>query len=401
MKKQQLLANMSPLLILHNNSQATLNTITSKHFIAKVNNISLEMPVWSVQVTYGNISIKTGLQYKIRFRCRSSDVSKFNIGISKNENDWSSLGFYKKLDVDKKWKLFEFRFIPLVGHSISKFHFDIGDSNFLLEIKDLEITEQEIGILTNKPKRTLIIAATPRCGSNLLCDYLYRTNKLGDPKEYFDDDIQRHLTAIEIHRIQNLINSPVEYLDNLIANTSSNHVFSFKVMWEHFTSNVIPIVETTRIAKSNCNSITEFFNPTFIYIKRNDIFLQAVSLYIALKTNKWSKTMEKNYSEQEFIPHYNYSEIKKCLELLRSDYSNWENYFSKNNIDYVTIVYEELVNDPVKTLTNLFRRISFENIHIDEDVLNTSFFKQSNALNDEFLVKFHQEYSNEYTKLEG
>src|SRR5579864_9417497 len=82
---------------------------------------------------------------------------------------------------------------------------------------------------TMQPQISYLVCGTPRCGSSLLCEALKNTGVAGRPEEYFwrgDESFWRERWGVSTYE---------EYLTRAIEQgTTSNDVFSAKLMWGYF-----------------------------------------------------------------------------------------------------------------------------------------------------------------------
>src|ERR1700733_13987352 len=84
-------------------------------------------------------------------------------------------------------------------------------------------------------RKSYIVAATPRCGSNLLCNLMWQSGLLGAPAEYWNyikrqAPKQRIIGTGMMERLE--ATSPLDYIAKLVAcRTSKNGVFGVKLLF--------------------------------------------------------------------------------------------------------------------------------------------------------------------------
>lgn len=119
--------------------------------------------------------------------------------------------------------------------------------------------------------KNIVFCTTPRCGSHMLGHMLYQSKAFGFPLEY--------LNELNLKKWKSIVGSQDlrEVVDGLkVKRTSENGVFSIKTHFSHM---------------KNCGGMgvfkSLFPNAKYIHIKRRDVVGQAVSFFIAKKTEKW------------------------------------------------------------------------------------------------------------------
>jgi len=190
----------------------------------------------------------------------------------------------------------------------------ISNLKYNINSKDFDNTSNSIGL-------NYIICSTPRSGSTLLAEGLKSTGIAGMPHEYFNVDHKS-----DYFKRWNF-NSNQEYVDLLKKNrVSDNGVFGLKMHFNQFK---------TQFNVSDLNDV--FRNLKFIFITRSDKVAQAISLEIAVQTNKWSSEFNRENKAE-----FNYNNIKKKIYDIKKQESDWLNYFKKFNIQPLIVNYEDL-----------------------------------------------------------
>lgn len=200
----------------------------------------------------------------------------------------------------------------------------------------VENTPQDANSL-QKPLSRLnyIICFTARSGSTMLCSLLKETGLLGMPDEFVNPRgvMQCHLKNYPASDV-------FEYFDLLRRNTSSsNGIFGMKTSLQDFK----PLLDQGIVGK--------LFNPVrFIYLTRNDIVLQAISLHIARQSKIWhipyGESVERNVE-------YDENEILKYIDSLTLERLQWERFFTLYTIDPLRINYEKTVENNKETIQEI------------------------------------------------
>ena len=128
------------------------------------------------------------------------------------------------------------------------------------------------------PKIKYIICSSPRCGSNLLSEILHAQDGLGVPIAYLH--LPAHFPFLA-HRWNCLNDNYVDihkYFKSCFRwRTSKNGVFGMKTHWNHFEY----------FLKSG---ILHYYFPNtkFVFLRRQDLLGQAISLELANQTGQWT-----------------------------------------------------------------------------------------------------------------
>lgn len=143
------------------------------------------------------------------------------------------------------------------------------------------------------PRRSCLIATSPRTGSWLLSDLLSKTDLVGRPDEYFRLDF-----AKEIARDLELDTKGLSraYLEGIVAGTATaDGVFSAKIHPHHFDRLLKALRAAERDGKKAAGDgddeaamVARWFpDPRYVYLKRRDHRRQAISYWRALQSGVW------------------------------------------------------------------------------------------------------------------
>lgn len=130
---------------------------------------------------------------------------------------------------------------------------------------------------------------------------------------------------------------------------TANGVFTTKIMWRHFREllielrNAHPAKEMGDLELLN----SAFGVIRFIHLKRLNKTDQAISLSRARQSGIWHKTSEseKELKMRERKVRFKFLEIMHYESSLTVGDDCWQRFFKKSNIEPMTIIYEELVDD--------------------------------------------------------
>ena len=204
-----------------------------------------------------------------------------------------------------------------------------------------------------KVTKALLVCATPRSGSTLLCALLEGTGVAGRPREFFE-----RLSRSGLPR------QPREYFegvadDELLAllaptdpgvpdaadplpralqeGTTPNGVFAAKLMWTHLLD------LASRLGRpADAELLRERLpDPCFVYVTRGDKVAQAVSLWRAVQTRAWRAG---EMTEQGHAV-YHAGAIAHLARQLGEQDDAWRAWFADQGIEPLAVVYEHLAAD--------------------------------------------------------
>lgn len=173
-------------------------------------------------------------------------------------------------------------------------------------------------------QRGYAVCATQRSGSNYLCELLASTGELGRPLDYFNpvgrrakgwadypDDRAAQLDLIRSH------------------GATANGVYGFKVFAEHLDS--LDAVRWTEALPSL----------RWVYLRRDDLLAQAISLVIAEQTGRWRTTMPAGAA-----PVYDAHAIRRALTDIALADARWRTFFAERGVQPLELTYETLGTAP-------------------------------------------------------
>lgn len=227
-------------------------------------------------------------------------------------------------------------------------------------------------------KKFYVICTTPRSGSNLLCDLLSSSGVMGKPQEFLNPTgsilpISKKNNLIDVESRININ----DYLNHIINNFSSaNNCFGLKVLFDQFQ----PLVQL--------KEIKQFFQECkYIWLLRQDIIAQAVSMYIAEETEAW-KSFGKEKKSRNLV-EYNEEKIARWVERLKKQNFSWLDFFLVNQIEYLQVTYEDILINSNQQCHNICHFCEIE-YNGDFSLANARYQKQGDFLNDRFAEMFRQ-----------
>ncbi len=179
-------------------------------------------------------------------------------------------------------------------------------------------------------RKSLVICSTARSGSSWLDTLVASTGVMGNPDEYFQPLAMERISGIPAAA------TVTERLARAVQiGTTNNGVFAVKILsWE------MPKLMAQQ------DPVRTFPSPHFVHLTRRDILGQAISNARALQTGAWQ-----SFRKEEVEPQYNASMIDQSIQNLTMGNARWHAYFARNGIEPLSLVYEDVVQDPDKAVT--------------------------------------------------
>ncbi|MFG6099729.1 Stf0 family sulfotransferase [Leptothoe sp. ISB3NOV94-8A] len=238
------------------------------------------------------------------------------------------------------------------------------------------------------PTKSIVICSTGRSGSTLLGLSLGDTGYAGKPREFFRPDV---LTANGVH---SHVSTLYPYLANVYAQGKTpNQVFGVKLHWDHMI-NLIKIVRTDPALQTGSDIeilSTLFPNPRFIFIRRQNLIKQAISMEIGKQTGVYVVRSEGTDKERANKTHklfFKPLNIYRYKQGLAGRNQKWRSFFQRNDLPFLEVVYESLVEDFDGILHQV---IEFSEIELPEAgvEITKATSKQGNRINERWL-KYYQ-----------
>jgi len=171
--------------------------------------------------------------------------------------------------------------------------------------------------------RGYVVCATPRSGSNYLCQLLASTGVLGVPREYFNAPGRR------AYDDPNYPEDPRQQLAQVTSTGATpNGVYGFKTHPFQLQSLAI-------------DPFRELPGLCAVRLIRNDLVGQAISWWRVQQTGQ-HRAGDRRLKAAE----YDEDGIRESLKFIRSENEYWRNYLAKLGMTALEIVYEDLCRNP-------------------------------------------------------
>ena len=204
-----------------------------------------------------------------------------------------------------------------------------------------------------KVTKSLLVCATPRSGSTLLCALLDGTGVAGRPQEFFERlahsglprQPREYFERVEDPKLLELLAptdpgtpDPGDPIPQALAEgTTANGVFAAKLMWTH----LLDLAERLGRPADAALLRERFPDPRYVHVTRRDKIAQAVSLWRAVQTRAWRAGEVTDNGNAV----YHAGAIGYLAGQLSDHDDAWRRWFSANRIEPLTVVYEELAAD--------------------------------------------------------
>lgn len=250
------------------------------------------------------------------------------------------------------------------------------------------------------PERTLLLCSHPRSGSTLLGEILYFTGQFGCPLEYFHKGFRPafqarwqapDLTALLTHSRR--------------MRTNPAGLFSCKLFWRDVEDLMLELapslarsfVEThaEEVAASAYRELhellqTQFPQPTYIHLARQDRVRLAISSATAAQTGKWRAIPGQVSKARGSTPSpaYDYEQIASLLAYGDYCQAHWNRYFTENQLAPHNLSYEQLVRPDRQPLRTLLANLGFTG-----DLPPVRMQRQADARSEQWLVRFLMDHA--------
>jgi LPS sulfotransferase NodH len=182
-----------------------------------------------------------------------------------------------------------------------------------------------LGLLPALTERGYMICATPRSGSNYLCQLLASTGQLGNPLEYFNTRGRRKRTD------PNYPKAPSAQIDIIRSvGATSNGIYGVKVLPLQY-----------RRASRKVDLFDELPNLKLLRLRRRNLLDQAISLSRAQQTGQIMAS-----DRMRRLPVYDAQDIAKCIRAVQAMESAWDQVMLELGVQPLTLEYEDVMRDP-------------------------------------------------------
>jgi LPS sulfotransferase NodH len=225
-----------------------------------------------------------------------------------------------------------------------------------------------------------LICATPRSGSNFLCEVLRSAAVAGQPDDYFWNppfwwerwgvsDFPSYIRRI------------------LQEGTTPSGVFGSKMMWDYLgelTPRLAALLGVEDADRATVLAAT-FPNLRYVWLTRRDKVRQGISYYRALETKVWRSTDVPGSSVTD--PPFNFLAIDRLVQLSTWEDEAWQDYFRQRDLQPLVADYEELARSPATVAERILSYVGLPPARLPDRPWQHQ--RQADALTDEWVERYH------------
>jgi LPS sulfotransferase NodH len=218
--------------------------------------------------------------------------------------------------------------------------------------------------------RGYAICTQPRSGSNIFCQYLSSTRRLGYPLEYFNGSGRRALGMPDYS------DDPLEQIAFIRTGAATdNGVYALK-LFAHQHDLISARHRWTELLP----------NLKFVYLERRDLIGQAVSWARAVQTSQFRSTQP-----VRGVAAYDGALILERLQAIVRERARWDMYFARTGISPLRTAYEDVIADPAREVARVAALVGLaEPVRIDPSAIDLQI--QRDAASEEWRRRFHAEH---------
>jgi len=229
------------------------------------------------------------------------------------------------------------------------------------------------------PRSSVLLCALPRTGTALTGRLLER-NGLGTFGEWFwREDVARNWKAWGCDSWGDYVQSVLEH------GTSDSGVFGVKLMWGYLGDTLFELRRLSREYDAADLAVLSsvFSRPRFVWLRREDVVMQAVSWVKAVQTGQWMSGQPVT-GEAKF----DFEEIEGLYHLARVQDGAWHRWFGAQRIEPFEIVYEELYREPERVMAEA---LAFLGVDAEPRVeMPRDLIKQADGMNAEWAERYRR-----------
>ncbi len=218
--------------------------------------------------------------------------------------------------------------------------------------------------------RGYALCASPRSGSNYVCELLTSTGGLGRPREYFNGAARR------VHDDPAYPDEPMAQIERILTmGATPNGVYGLKLFPGLFDT-VAPHLRLTEVLP----------NLHFIRLRRRDVLGQAMSWVRSIQTGQFRST-ENPVAE----PFYDGAAIQRYVGQVCQRNARWDMFFARTGLVPLDFTYEDLAEAPQPAVDAIAQLLGVtDRLLIDPDRVNLRV--QRDARSAEWRDRFRAEF---------
>ena len=237
-------------------------------------------------------------------------------------------------------------------------------------------------------KTRYLVCASPRSGSNLLCNLLENTGVSGmvPLREFSTYELLNDVRAIDPAGIDWEKTDLEVFFRDLF-----DRYGSFKIIWYQLERLIESARGSTRYRGLSLGRLARLLprDTEFILTSRRNRIQQAVSLFQARLTGNWKVVGNKPENDRELAREDFHPEaLLRCLEEIEASDRAWREFFLAGGLQYLEIEYETMIRDCRASIVKVLDHLD---LPCPEDLeIRTDLSIQRNKLSRYFEKRFRR-----------
>lgn len=227
--------------------------------------------------------------------------------------------------------------------------------------------------------RGYMLCATPRTGSNYLCQLLTSTDVLGKPVEYFNVSPRRRT-----HDPKYPSDPRLQLRIVRSWGATQNGIYGVKLLSTQF-----------RFLAGRIDPFRDLPNLSLVRLERRDLLGQAISLMRARQTRQYVASLA-----PVATPTYDPEGIRSCLRQLQDQRMAWDEIMNRLGVQPLFFHYEDIVDNPQGTVDQIAALLGLA-LPVPIDPTLVTYRIQRDGINAEWRRRFLIETSDEFRHLAG
>lgn len=198
------------------------------------------------------------------------------------------------------------------------------------------------------PKRSYVVACTPRTGSSLLCAALAGTGVAGNPAEHVVPGEKR---------------VPARLRKVMMDTATENGVFGIKLFWHQFAFAMRDLRRRNREHRTSsvgALAAVHLGDPRWVHLYRRDTAAQAVSYFRAIYSGVSRVEPGRPLGRKPAPEDVDLTQIAWLEDLLVVHERRWRGFFQRAGITPVEVAYEDLDSAYGRTVRRVLRQLGLK-----------------------------------------
>lgn len=237
---------------------------------------------------------------------------------------------------------------------------------------------------------TVILCATPRSGSTLLCSVLNASGVVGTLESWFRaEDRASYAEEWGLELNQNNAYDPTKYLSAVkTSGRGANGIVGIRIMWEtlhEILDEYAPLYPGSDASELLTHLFGRF---RLIYLRRADTLAQAVSRLKAEQSGHWHTIGDwiEQIGPADGPLTYDAQAIAAYKADAEAGHAGWLTFFETLDLPYISVDYDDLAEDPVATTRSILAALNLQAPNLD--TLEVHNVRLSDDINRSWIARF-------------